>query len=132
MVLLTFNSKKKQLLDGSKETTIRKNVDYWWSMSQRYLERSQPLIFDMWWLNPRNQHPDCYKMGQSHNVSMVVKPGSAFSDYDAELDGFNSLNHLIQRLAFINKMTFDEVLNSDWIILRFDWLNGYPKKGGTS
>jgi hypothetical protein len=133
MVLLTFSTLKDELLDRSKKTTIRKNVSYWTRIFWRtWAHKGESPTLDMWWLNPRNRHPDCYKMGQALLSRHDVKFGSEFTLQDALDDGFGSLEALYKALEDRNKMSIWEVREAQWIILRFTWLNGYPMKGGKS
>lgn len=114
MTLLTFNTLHYKLITHKKQQTIRKNVKYW---STR-LDRNKKL--DIWWKNPRNQHPDCYKIGIGTG-SYVIKHGYDFTTEDATNDGFSNLNELLYTLMKLHKLSWYEVRNALWIIITWEW-----------
>ncbi len=117
MTLLTFSTLQKELLSGDKQQTIRKNVKFW---SNR-LDRNQKL--DIWWKNPRNQHPDCYKIG-IETGDYEIKQGYDFTEEDALKDGFDNRQELIETLMKLHKLSRDEVRRAAWIIITWGWSDG--------
>lgn len=114
MTLLTFSTLKNKLLNGEKQQTIRYNVSYW----SKVLDGNKKL--DIWWLNPRNQHPDCYKMGVAEG-SYTLKRGSNFTHKDAVKDGFDDLDELLNVLMMLHKLTKSEVLDREWVVMSWEW-----------
>ncbi len=114
MTLLTFNTLHHKLLSGDKQQTIRKNVSYW----SKRLDSNQKL--DIWWLNPRNQHPDCYKIGIGEG-DYEIKQGYDFTEEDASKDGFDNRQELIETLMRLHKLSRDEVRRAAWIIITWGW-----------
>jgi len=110
MTLLTFNTLQDELISGKKKQTIRLNVKYWSSR----LDSNTKL--DIWWLNPRNKHPNCHKMGIGAG-SYITKRGWCLSRKDAMKDGFKNLKELREKLMKLNDLTLSEVLESKWIII---------------
>lgn len=114
MTLLTFNTLQKELLSGEKQQTIRKNVKFW----SKRLDSNQKL--DIWWKNPRNQHPDCYKIGVATG-SYVIKHGYDFTTKDAIKDGFSNLYELFYTLMKLHKLSWYDVRQALWIIITWEW-----------
>ncbi len=114
MTLLTFSTLKDKLIRGEKKQTIRLNVSYWSDV----IDKNNKL--DIWWLNPRNQHPDCHKMGIAAG-SYVIKRGNDLTDEDAIKDGFGGLGELIDKLMILHKFGRSDVLKSQWIIITWQW-----------
>ena len=124
MVLLTFYKKHKELMEGTKVTTIRRNAERWNDIWSRYQEAPAPL--DMWWRSPRTKHPDCYKMGMADFTVFTVRRGKDFTVQDARYDGFKWPGELIEGLGKLNLMDEIAVREWPWGIIHFEWRRGYP------
>jgi hypothetical protein len=118
MTLLTFNTLKDKLLNGEKQQTIRQNVSYW----SKVLENGNKL--DIWWLNPRNRHPDCYKMGVAVGTH-TIKQGKYLTHEDAVKDGFCDVDELINILMSLHKYSRPEALGFDWLVISWKWIERY-------
>jgi hypothetical protein len=90
MPLLTFNTKKEELLARRKKRTIRHNVALW---KKRIENKSNNRILHTWWRNPRfmRRFKDCYKMGIARWTAYAIVTGAQLTDGDAYLDGFDTL-----------------------------------------
>jgi hypothetical protein len=99
---------------GIKKQTIRLNVAYW----LKVFNSTNKL--DIWWLNPRNQHPDCYKMGVASG-EIKTKYGKDLTDEDAFKDGFDSLGELLETLMMLHHFTKSEVLGRAWVVVLWVW-----------
>jgi hypothetical protein len=128
MVLLTFSECEDRLLNKSKTSTIRKNIEYW----DKFFDIPNGYTLHVHWQNPRTRHPDHYFMGLAEPFGSVEEYGRNFTLETAQDDGFDSLEELLNTLARMHKMTLGEVFSMKWIIGYFSWLNGYPMKGGKS
>lgn len=113
MTLITFNTLKEKLISGEKKQTIRQNVPYW----SKRLNKNTKL--DIWWLNPRNQHPDCYKMWIAQG-KYTIKRGYGLSKKDAQMDGFDTLDELLNTLMSLHKLTLSKALTAEWIIITWE------------
>lgn len=131
MVLLTFNTKHKELKNGSKKQTIRLNIGYypyWVRVKDRIWQKRINGIEEylhIWWRNPRNKLPDCYKMGIAKFIDYDTKYGSELTYKDAKLDGFLTLEQLLTELGKRNKISLKEVLDNIWAIISFKWVEKY-------
>ena len=114
MTLLTFKTNKDKIKHGIKKQTIRLNVAYW----LKVFDSTNKL--DIWWLNPRNQHPDCYKMGIASG-EIKTKYGRDLTEEDAVKDGFDSLDELLDTLMMLNKLTRTEVLSRELVVISWKW-----------
>lgn len=131
MVVLSFSTLEKELLDGSKKQTVRENIEYW----SRFFTPENDYKLHIHWRNPRIRHPDHYFMGMAEPLGYTVKKGIYFTLADATKDGFLTTTYspiwnLWNWLSENHNLTLAEVQQKEWIICYYDWLNGYPKKGG--
>lgn len=125
-MLVTFSVEElyEKLMDLIKDQTIRANVEYYrkcWDHGVRTL--------DIWWKNPRNRTPDCYKMGEANWTEIILLKGKDFDGRVATRDGFDTVEDLIRALSQLKEMTIDEVMEKQWVIIRWKWIDGpHPRK----
>lgn len=123
MPMLTFTDQFDELLSGRKTMTTRHNFERW----QKIWRKSRCNTFlHVWWKNPRNRHPHCYKMGVARLVKFEGRLGRYLTQEDAVKDGFNSLAEYTVALSVLNHLSFDEVDNHFWALLPFEWEASYP------
>lgn len=118
ITLLTFNVMKDKLLHFEKQQTIRENVEFW--MNQKIYSK-----LDIWWLNPRNQHPDCRKLGIA-NPSIYRIKGIDITEEIAIADGFLGLEEL--RLWFVPDSSLQKLhvfYNHEFAMIRWEWIDTY-------
>lgn len=118
MTLFTFNTNYDKLIDETKLHSIRFNADYWISR----LEKNPKL--DVWWLNPRNQSPDCHKLGIAKGTATSVY-GHEFIDMTAREDGYDSLHDLLDVLMELHSASCEVVLAHRWAAIRWFWVERY-------
>jgi len=123
MPLVTFNTKQDRLLAKTKKRTIRHNVKHW---QKRLENKKKNHNLFVWWRNPRlmRRFTDCYKMGIARWTRYKILTGAELTEWDATLDGFETLAELLDTLAKHNGMTVNDVLADLWIIIEFEWVLG--------
>ncbi len=117
-MLFTFNTSYDKLIDETKLHSIRWNADYWISR----LEKNTKL--DIWWLNPRNQHPDCRKLGIAKGTAVPLY-GHEFTVMTARDDGYDSLYDLLNVLMKLHNIECEDVLEHRWASIRWFWVERY-------
>lgn len=136
-MLLTFRVKLLKIVNGKKHTTIRimtKHREAYWDKhctsdnlrlynSRKRIINTWGEIAHLWWLNPRNRNPYCRKIGNSPLIDIQRTEGYGLNLWDAQKDGFESLNDLIKTLSETNNMTQQEVLNAVWLIYTWNDYN---------
>lgn len=118
MTLFTFQTNYNELIGETKLQSIRYNADYWISR----LAKNRKL--DIWWLSPRNQNPDCKKLGIAFGVATPLY-GHEFTIDTAIDDGYDDLYALLQTLMSLHKMECEEVLEHRWAAIRWFWTERY-------
>lgn len=118
MTLFTFNTSYDKLVNETKLHSIRYNSDYW-----IYRVEKNPKL-DIWWLNPRNQHPDCKKLGIARGTATPMY-GHEFTAMTARDDGYDSLYDLLEILMQLHKIECEEVLEHRWASIRWTWTERY-------
>ena len=118
MTLLTFNVMEDKLLNREKQQTIRANIVYW----SKRLDKNNKL--DIWWLNPRNRHKRCRKLGIG-NGTYELKYGRNLTQSDAWKDGLSDRIQLQSTLMKIYKLSPQETLDKRWIIISWEWVDKY-------
>jgi len=118
LTLLTFNTNYEKLVDETKRQSIRFNADYW----IKRLARNSKL--DIWWLNPRNQHPDCKKLGIARGTATPLY-GHEFTETTARDDGYDTLRELFDVLMELHHLTLDDILAHRWAKVQWLWVDRY-------
>ena len=120
-MMLTFNVKLDEIKNGTKTTTIRiftetrfKHYHRW----KRGLKNDEN--FHIWWLNPRNQHPHCHKIGTSPIKDIRTKLGKDLDNQDAINDGFTGIKALREILMDINKIPTDREFDNASVFI-YEW-----------
>ena len=107
-MILTFTKKRKELENGTKTTTIRIETP---TRKDHYLKwaagDSGGELAHLWWLNPRNQSPECYKIGKPPLKSIRIKTGRGLTNADALKDGFSGIKSLRDCLMDISDIHTD-------------------------
>ena len=121
MTLLTFNTMKDKLLNFEKQQTIRYNANFW-------VERlkTNPKL-DIWWLNPRNKHPDCRQLGIAKGTIYDVVKGTDITNELAVADGFLNFNAFVIWF-FENNPTIrslEKFYDHEFAVIRWEWLETY-------
>jgi hypothetical protein len=119
-LLFTFNTNYDKLIDESKLHSLRWNAEYWISR----LEKNPKL--DIWWLNPRNQHPDCKKLGIAFGTATPIY-GHEMTIDTARDDGYVDMYALLKVLMQLHKIECEEVLDHRWAAIRWTWTERYWK-----
>lgn len=136
-MLLTFRVKLLKVIDGTKLTTIRimtKHREAYWDRhctpdnlrlynNRKRIVNTWREVAHLWWLNPRNRNPYCRKIGKAPLIDIQRTEGRHLNLWDAQKDGFETLNELIETLAKTNNTTQQEVLNAVWLIYTWDNYN---------
>ena len=117
-MLFTFNTSYDKLIDETKLHSLRHNATYWIER----LEKNHKL--DVWWLNPRNQSPDCHKLGIAHGTATPLY-GHEFTDMTAREDGYDTLDDLLEVLMQLHRMELEYVLAHRWAAIRWIWVERY-------
>lgn len=120
MTLFTFNTNLASLLDETKLHSLRFNLDYWMDRMDNH-----PKL-DIWWLNPRNQHPDCRKLGIAFGIVTPLY-GHEFTAMTAKDDGYVTLFDLFNILMELHKMECEDVMDHQWASIRWTWTERYWK-----
>ena len=118
ITLFTFQTNYDSLINETKLHSLRHNSDYWISR----LEKNPKL--DVWWLNPRNQSPDCHKLGVARGTATPLY-GHEFTEMTARDDGYDSLNDLLEELMRLHRMEREYVLKHRWAAIRWIWVERY-------
>ena len=117
-MLLTFNTNYDRLVDETKLHSLRWNADYWISRVAK-----NPKL-DVWWLNPRNQHPDCKKLGIASGTAVPIY-GHEFTYMTAQDDGYDSLRDLLNALMELHNIECEDVLEHRWAAIKWFWVERY-------
>ena len=118
MTLFTFNTSYDELIAETKLQSIRYNAEYWLTA----LAKNSKL--DIWWLNPRNQHPDCKKLGIASGHATPVY-GHDITEQIARDDGYDTVGDLIPVLGELHSMNYEDVLEHRWAVVRWVWVERY-------
>jgi hypothetical protein len=118
MTLFTFNQNYDKLIDETKLHSLRWNANYWVSR----LEKNHKL--DIWWLNPRNQSPDCHKLGIAKGEAIPIY-GWQITAATARDDGYDSIRELFDVLTELHNITYEELHDHRWAAIRWFWTERY-------
>lgn len=126
--MVTFSGQRQEILDFIKNMTTRPDFKmYFYDAWCRGIRK-----LDMWWRNPRNHQPDCYKMGIVDWDDCERKLGVFLDPSDATRDGFYSLRDYKERLGELNQMSWQQVEKHLWTLIKWKrsgWLDGpHPRK----
>jgi len=79
---------------------------------------------DVWWLNPRNRHPDCRKLGIAFGTATPIY-GHEFTAVTAKNDGYDTLYELFNILMELHSMEYEAVMDHQWASIRWTWTERY-------
>lgn len=156
MTMLTFTKLEAELLAGRKLQTTRYNAEYWLKRYHAWLDNrgitiekdgeehflkglivDRPLTtvritgyknyLNIWWIGPRHRNPAAYKMGIGSWFTYDIVKGKDLTDFMAERDGFATLEEYLSALGKLHKMTRAEVLEHEWGIIEWRWVEGPSK-----
>lgn len=126
--MLTFTDQHDNLRDGTKTMTTRvdRKIYYFdaWCRGIRKLH--------LFWRNPMNHQPDCYKIGIVEWEDCERKLGVFLDVEDATRDGFDTLRLYKRRIGELNDMSWQQVDRHLWTLIKWKrdgWIEGpHPRK----
>ncbi|RLB67086.1 MAG: hypothetical protein DRH04_08470 [Deltaproteobacteria bacterium] len=118
MTLFTFHTNYDKLINETKLQSLRYNADYWINR----LAKNNKL--DIWWRNPRNQQPDCKKLGIARGTATPLY-GHEFTETTARDDGYDSMSELFEVLTELHNMTREDILKHRWAKVQWFWVERY-------
>lgn len=130
--MLSFSGQLDKILDGTKTMTTRLDAKGWYINNL-----TKGTALHIWWRNPRNQQPDCYRIGVAVCQWIVRKEGRDFTEAQANRDGFGTLWDYKVALANHHNMTVEQVNEWTWTQIRWGdhhdhnpvWIDGpHPRK----
>jgi len=126
-MMITFSGGLERILNETKTMTTRLDAKGHyreaWAKGQ---DMERDIVLDLWWLNPRNRHPDCYKIGRVYWEREDEVRGHALTPEDALLDGFDTLLEYKVALMNLNNMrSIREVDSHVWTQIIWSKEDGY-------
>jgi len=122
MVAVRFSMREgvDAMVDGTKTTTIRRNVDRWLDLYERDVVLDIHFAIESPWRGGQ-----VHKVGVRQFAYLRFVEGSGLTQADAERDGFKTKDELIDALARLHGYTRQAVLETKWAIIHMGaWLEG--------
>lgn len=117
MLLAFKTSSLEKIRDGKKNTTIRGNPWRWHKWYYGCFYRSENAILQVYRGNPRNKGTF---VAETEMIRLRILPGRHFTRPIASRDGFTKRRDLIYALMDLYGISYGDVEERDWAVIRFD------------